>query len=189
MSEVSDVFQRMKISLEEVCWFSCWLFWTKLILFIFCLLNTTSASMLFEYISYITKSNAVIFHHHHHHVAPSARIYLTLSRHPSLSSIASGRYSGLNPVSTQSCMYVRASRPVFAGPNEGVRKSRSLMSSSLLLQRCPACLVRLILVVFVMGGWWPYSCWFVGMLPPGLFQYCSQHSCVVAVKLFLQPFS
>ena len=27
------------------------------------------------------------------------------------------------------------------------------------------------------------------MLPPGLVQYCSQHSCEVAVKLFLQPFS
>ena len=28
-----------------------------------------------------------------------------------------------------------------------------------------------------------------GVLPPGLIQYCSQHSCVVAVKLFLQPFT
>ena len=46
----------------------------------------------------------------------------------------------------------------------------------LLLQQCPACLVRLILIVFMMGGWWPYSCSFVGVLPPGLVQYCSQHS-------------
>ena len=29
-------------------------------------------------------------------------------------------------------------------------------------------------------------CW---VLPPGLFQYCSQYSCIVAVKLFLHPFS
>ena len=36
-------------------------------------------------------------HHYHHHVAPSARISLTLSRHPSLSSIASGRSSGVFP--------------------------------------------------------------------------------------------
>ena len=28
-----------------------------------------------------------------------------------------------------------------------------------------------------------------GVLPPGLVQYCSQHSCVVAVKLFLHMFS
>ena len=34
-------------------------------------------------------------HHHHHHVALSAKISLTLSRHPSLSSIASGRSSGM----------------------------------------------------------------------------------------------
>ena len=27
-----------------------------------------------------------------------------------------------------------------------------------------------------------------GMLPPRLVQYCSQHSCEVAVKLFLHPF-
>ena len=32
----------------------------------------------------------------------------------------------------------------------------------LLLQQCPACLVRLILIVFVMGGRCPYSCCFVG---------------------------
>ena len=36
------------------------------------------------------------------------------------------------------------------------------MSSSLLLQQCPACLVRLTWIVFVMGGRWPYSCCFVG---------------------------
>ena len=27
------------------------------------------------------------------------------------------------------------------------------------------------------------------VLPPGLVQYCSQHSCVIAVQLLLQPFS
>ena len=32
------------------------------------------------------------------------------------------------------------------------------MSSSLLLQQCPACLVRLTLIVFMIGGGWPYSC-------------------------------
>ena len=38
-----------------------------------------------------------------YHVTPSVRISLTLFRHPSQSSIASDRYSGLHPVSTQSC--------------------------------------------------------------------------------------
>ena len=36
-------------------------------------------------------------------------------------------------------MYVRAGRPAFARPCVGVHKSTSLMSSSLLLQQCPAC--------------------------------------------------
>ena len=92
-------------------------------------------------------------------VVPPARISLTLSRHPSLSFIASGRSQGLHPVSSH--MQVRAGRPAFARSCEGVHWSTSLMSSSLLLQQCPACLVRLTWIVFVMGGRWPYSCCFV----------------------------
>ena len=38
----------------------------------------------------------------------------------------------------------------------------SLMSSSRLLQQCPACLVRLTWIVFLIGGKWPYSWCFVG---------------------------
>ena len=89
---------------------------------------------------------------------PLARISLTLSRHFSLSLIASGRSSGLHPVSSHRCwMDVRAGRPAFARPCVGVHRSTSLMSSPLPLQQCPACLVRLTWIVFVMGGRWPYS--------------------------------
>ena len=49
-------------------------------------------------------------------------------------------------------MYVRAGRPALARPYMRVHKSTSLMSSSLLLQQCPVCLVRLTWIVFVMGG-------------------------------------
>ena len=42
-------------------------------------------------------------YHHHHHVVPPARISLTISRHFSLSFIASSRSSGLHPVSSHSC--------------------------------------------------------------------------------------
>ena len=59
-------------------------------------------------------------------------------------------------------MYVRAGRPAFARPCVGLHKSTSLMSSSLLLQQCPACLVRLTWIVFVIGGRWPYSWCLVG---------------------------
>ena len=105
-------------------------------------------------------------HHHHHHIALVARISLTLSRHSSL-----GRSSGQHPVSSHSCwMYVRAGRPAFARPCVGVHKSTSLMSSSLLLQQCPACLVRLTWIVFVIGGRWPYSWCLVGCCRQNLFK-------------------
>ena len=88
-------------------------------------------------------SNENIWIFHHHLVVPHARIFLTLSCHFSLSFIASGRSSGLHSVSSQSCcMYVRAGRPAFARPYVGVHRNTSLMSLSLLLQQCPACLVR-----------------------------------------------
>ena len=105
------------------------------------------------------------------HVVPLAWISLTLSRHSSLSFIASGMSSGLHPVSSHNCcMYVRACRPAFAQPYVGVHRSTSLMSSSLLLQQCPACLVRLTWIVFVMGCRWPYSWCLVGCCRQDLFK-------------------
>ena len=101
---------------------------------------------------------------------PPAWISLIFSHHFSLSSTASGRSSGLHPVSSQSCcMYVRAGCPAFAWPYVGVHRSTSLMSSSLLLQQCPACLVCLTWIVFVMGGRWPYNWCFVGCCLQDLF--------------------
>ena len=101
---------------------------------------------------------------------PPARISLTLSRHFPLSFIAFGWSSGLHPVSSHSCcMYVRAGRPAFAWPYVGVHWSTSLMCSSLLLQQCPACLVRLTCIVFVMGGKWPYSWCLAGCCHQDLF--------------------
>ena len=107
---------------------------------------------------YILYSCYVYHHHHHHQVVPPARISLTLSHHFSLSFIAFGWSSGLN----NCCMYVRAGRPAFACPYAGVHRSTSLMSSSLPLQQCSACLVRLTCIVFVTGGKWPYSWCLVG---------------------------
>ena len=54
-------------------------------------------------------------------------------------------------------MNVRAGRPAFDWPYAGVHRSTSLTISSLLLQQCPACLVRLACIVFVVGDRWPYS--------------------------------
>ena len=76
----------------------------------------------------ITVSIIVTFmFHHHHHVVPPARTSLTLSRHVSLSFIASGRSSGLHPVSSQSCcMYCSSWTSCFCSAICG---GTSLMSS------------------------------------------------------------
>ena len=62
-----------------------------------------------------------------------------------------------------------ACRFAFVRPCEGVLRNTPLTSSSQLLQQCPACLVRLILIVFVIGVKWPYSCCFVGCCLQDLF--------------------
>ena len=67
---------------------------------------------------------------------------------------------------------------------KGVNRSTSLMCSSVHLQRWPVCLVRLILMVFMMGGQWSLQLPLCGVLPPGLVPYCSQHSCVVCRQAF-----
>ena len=109
--------------------------------------------------------------YHHDRVVLVTRISLTLSHHFPLSFIASGRSSGLHPVSSHGYwMYIRAGRPAFARSYVGVHKSTSLMSSSLLLQQCPACLVRLTWIVSVIGGRWPYSWCLVGCCRQDLFK-------------------
>ena len=108
---------------------------------------------------------------------PSARISLTLYRHFSLSFIASGMSSGLYPVSSHCCcVYVLAGRPALVQRYVGVHRSTSLMSSSLHLQQCPACLVRLTLNVFVMRG----RCRTVGAL-----WGVAARTCLILLAIFL----
>ena len=57
----------------------------------------------------------------------------------------------------------------FVHPYDGVHWSILLMSSSLLLQQCPACLVRLTWIVFVMGSRWQHSSCFAGSCLQDLF--------------------
>ena len=128
-----------------------------IILFLFYFLHTVGIRSIFIYI-------------YHYHDVRLARISLTLSLHVSLSFIAFGRSSGLHPVSSHSCrMNVRAGRPAFDWPYAGVHRSTSLTISSLLLQQCPVCLVRLACIVFVIGGRWPFSWRRVGCYCQDLF--------------------
>ena len=66
-------------------------------------------------------------------------------------------------------MYVRAGRLAFDLPYVGIHRTTSLTNSSLLLLQCPACLVHLTWIVFVMGGSWPYSRCLVGCCRQYLF--------------------
>ena len=102
---------------------------------------------------------------HHHHVAVTARISLILSCYSSLSSIAPGSSSSLY----RHRLAVLDGHPAFSRPCEEVHRSISLMSSSLLLQQNPTCLVRLSWIVFVMGGRCPHSCCFMGCCFQDLF--------------------
>ena len=122
-----------------------------------------------------------------HHVVLVAWIPLTLSRHFSLLFIASGRSSEQHPVSSHSCwMYFRAGRPAFAQPCVGFHKSTSLMSSSLLLQQCPAaavltlcfssCWVAFQPAMLAVARIWPSVSWLLenflrpqGAFPPGFY--------------------
>ena len=117
------------------------------------------------------------FHHHHHLVVPPARISLTpLAIPPYRSSFPAGpRDYNPNPQRSAVCRFKLVTL-FFLGHVKGVHRCTSLMSSSLLLQQCPACLVRVTLIVFVMGGWWPYSCFFVG---------CGSKTCSILLAEFL----
>ena len=87
-------------------------------------------------------------------------------------SLATSSHRSSHPAGPQGYIpypHIAAGRPAFARPYDGVQWRTSLMSVSLLLQQCPACLVRLTSIVFVMGSRWPYSCCFVGCCLQDLF--------------------
>ena len=157
-----------------------WSFWELLhIWFLFIYL------FLFSIICPILKScHAIHFQTNHHHpVAPSAWTSLSLSCHPSLSSIASSWSSKLHHYISTELLYV------------GFCWSTCLCLS---MWRCPLKYVTYELVptspaLSPMSGsfnlhsfrdWWEVTVQllFCGLVPPVLVQYCSQHSCAVAVR-------
>ena len=104
--------------------------------------------------------------HHHHHVMPLARISPTLSHHSSLLSIAFGKSFTLYPVSIQSCL---ASRPTPTLPYDGGPQENTNYEFDFTPLVGLACLVRLVWMIWEMGGRWPYSCCFVGCCFQDLF--------------------
>ena len=85
-----------------------------------------------------------------------ARIPLTHSCYSSLSLITPNRSTRLNLLSVQSwCRWLLVGLLTLLRLCRKVQWWMSLMSSSLLLQQGPVCHVRLIWMVFEMGGRWP----------------------------------
>ena len=87
-----------------------------------------------------------------------------------------------HPVSPQSWwIEVFAGWSKLAHPYIEIHGRTLLMSSSLLLQQCPACLVHLTLMVFEMGGKWPYSDYCLGGAASSIYSklhitfLCSSH--------------
>ena len=124
-------------------------------------------------------------YHHHHHVALLARI----SPDP-LTPPVSIVHRSREVFQTSSCigtelLYIGSSLSsklclsMWRDPQEYIAYEFVLTSPA-----GSACLVGLIWLVFVMGGW----CLFCRVLPPGLVQYSSQNSWVIPVKLFLHTF-
>ena len=126
---------------------------------------------------------------HHHRVTLLARISLTLSRHPSLSFIAPRKvFRATSCIATELlCMGFSWSSNICSsmsrGPQEYITYEFVLTSpavfrvtgSSNLDSFCDGWLVAVQLL-------------FCRVLLPGLVQCGLQHSCVIAVKLFLQMF-
>ena len=112
---------------------------------------------------------------HHHHVVPSVWISLTLSCHPLPIFHCLRQVLRATPRIHTQLLYVGSSwSPCFCS---AIRRSTSLMSPSLLLQQCSACLVRLTLIVFVMGGRCPYSCCLMGCCLQDLFNIAAAFLC------------
>ena len=103
---------------------------------------------------------------------------LSLSPHLSLSSLSPDRSPKLTPVSIQSwCKLFLPRWPTLACPCAGVHRRTLFMGSSLLLQQCPACLIRLTWTVFEAGSKRSYYCGFMG--------YCCQNLFKTARSIFV----
>ena len=111
----------------------------------------------------ILKKSLILFKFFHHTQIAIITVFKSYKSSSSCHTTSTDLLDPLSrPISIVHCyrhraMYI-AGRPAFACLYEEVHRSILLTSSSLLLQQCPACLVRLTCIVFMIGGRWPYSC-------------------------------
>ena len=126
--------------------------------------------------------------HHHHHVAPSTRIYDTLSHHPfsivhrSRKLLKATSCIGTELLYVGSCWLSYLCSSMWIGQQEYVTYEFVPTSPAM------SCMSASSNLDSFRDGWKVTVQLLVcRVLPPGLVQYCSQHSCVV--KLFLPTFS
>ena len=122
---------------------------------------------------------------HHHHVTSPSRISLTLSRHPSLSSIALGKSSSLYPVSAQSCWNIVSSWLSCLWPSMWRCPHEYIAYEFIFSSRAVSRKSGLSNLYNLLDGWL-MALWllFCAVFPPWLDQYCSQHSRVIVFKLY-----
>ena len=140
----------------------------------------TESLLIAAQINTIKTNNLKATVNHHHDVVPLARISQTLLRHFSQSFIASGMSSGLHPVSSHSCcmfeMVVLLLPDHMQGFIGGVTYELVLASPAVSCMSGSSSLDS-----FRDGRQVAVQMAPCGVLRPGLVQYCSQHSCVIAV--------
>ena len=114
-------------------------------------------------ISLINKMMIIIIMSHYQHGYPWPSL-ATLLYHPLLPAVLQGYILYQHRAAVCRFKLVVLTLLIHVNGSTGVH-----MSSSLLLQQCSTCLVRLTLIVFVMGNRWLYSCCFVGCCCQDLF--------------------
>ena len=126
----------------------------------FCFLHSSTLTTFVTLLLHRLISNLSSDHHHHRlSYSRADRTWAFLIIRPYHPSLLAGSLGCIQCLSKADGL-ILASRWTLACPYIGFHLGTSLMSSSLFLQQCPACLVRHISMVCETGGKWPYSCSF-----------------------------
>ena len=126
-------------------------------------------------------STTYVRNNQHYLVVPSARISLTLSCHPpNRSSLLAGLQGYTSHLHRAAVCRFGLVALLLLGHVKGSTRVYSLWARPFFSFNFDS---------FRDGGEVAVELLLCEVLPPGLDQYCLQHSCVVAEKLFLYPFS
>ena len=114
--------------------------------------NNVEQSMFHTYIDHYSFSKETTYHHHHHHHHHHQVVLISTDSFDSLLSFVPIVLA--DPQNCIQCPHIAvfAGQSIIVCPWVGVDEKASLLSSSLLLLKYPACLVRLTRIVYKMGN-------------------------------------